>query len=53
MWDPFYVEASVYNDDYTDNRVALYYYESPTFDSYQGETPANIQTEILIGTRIN
>jgi len=34
MWDPFYIEASVYNDDFTDNRVALYYYENPTFDSY-------------------
>ena len=27
MWDPFYIEASVYNEDFTENRVALYYYE--------------------------
>ena len=52
-WDVFYVEASVYNNDFTDNRVALYYYEEPQYESYQnGETPANIQTEIFIGTKI-
>jgi len=31
-WDAFYVEASVYNEDFTDNRVALYYYEQPQFE---------------------
>ena len=52
MWDPVYVEGSVYNDDFTDNRVAIYYYEEPTYDSYSGETPANIQTEIFITIHI-
>lgn len=52
-WDPFYVEASVYNEDFTDNRVALYYYEEPKLDAYEhGETPSNIQTEIFIGLKI-
>jgi len=52
-WDAFYIEASVYEDQYTNNRVALYYYEEPTFDAYLGgETPANIQTEVFIGTHI-
>jgi len=51
--DPFYVEASVYNDDFTDNRVSLFYYEEPQYEQYEGgETPANIQTEIFIGTKI-
>ena len=52
MWDPVYVEGSVYNDDFTDNRVAVYYYEEPTYEVYSGETPANIQTEIFIKTQI-
>lgn len=52
-WEAFYVEASVYNNDFTDNQVALYYYEDPSYDAYSGETPANIQTEIMIGTKIN
>ena len=53
MWDPVYVEASVYENDFTNNRVALYYYDEPTYDHYSGgETPANIQTEIFIGTHI-
>lgn len=40
--DPVYIEASVYNDDFTENRVPLYYYEEPQYESYSGETPANI-----------
>mmetsp|Transcript_47134 Transcript_47134/g.62406 ORF Transcript_47134/g.62406 Transcript_47134/m.62406 type:complete len:196 (-) Transcript_47134:93-680(-) len=50
--DPVYIEASVYNDDFTENRVPLYYYEEPEYEHYSGETPANIQTEILIGAKI-
>ena len=42
MWDGFFIEASVYNNDFTDNRVALYYYEEPTYEVFSGETPANI-----------
>ena len=52
MWDPFHIEASVYNEDFTDNRVALYYYEDPKFETYTGETPCNIQEEIFIKTTI-
>jgi len=51
-WDPLYVEASVYNNDFTENRVPLYYYEEPQYEHYSGETPSNIQTEILIGAHI-
>jgi len=54
MWDAYYVEASVHNDDFTDNRVPLYYYEEPRYEDFLGgETPANIQTELFIGTTIN
>lgn len=43
LWDSFNVEASVYNDDFTNNRVELFYYDEPTLDkNYSGETPANI-----------
>ena len=51
-WDPLYIEASVYNNDFTENRVPLYYYEEPVYEHYSGETPSNIQTEILIGAKI-
>ena len=52
-WDAFYVEASVHNEDFTDNRVPLYFYEEPKYEEYKGgETPANIQTEIFIGASI-
>ena len=34
--------------------MPFYYYEEPTYDKYEGgETPANIQTEIFIGTKIS
>lgn len=42
MWDGFFIEASVYNNDFTDNHVALFYYEEPTYEVFSGETPANI-----------
>ena len=51
-WDALYVEASVYNNDFTENRVPLYYYQEPEYEHYSGETPSNIQTEILIGAHI-
>lgn len=55
MWDGFYIEASVYNDEFTDNRITLYYYEEPlyTLASDDAETPANIPDEIFIDTKAN
>jgi len=54
-FEPFFVEASVHNDDFTDNRVPLYFYEEPKYEDSlsAAETPANIQTEIFIGATIN
>lgn len=48
MWDPFYVEASVYNNQFTDNRIALYYYEEPTYFLPIQETAANMQESLNI-----
>ena len=31
-WDAFYVEAAVHNEDFTDNRVPLYFYEEPKYE---------------------
>lgn len=50
MWDGFYIEASVYNDEFTDNRITLFYYEEPTYTLENTETPANMQTELFISS---
>ena len=52
MWEPFFVEVSVYSDIFTDNRIELYYFEEPTYGNYSGETPANIQDELFIDTTL-
>jgi len=45
------VEASVYEDDFTQNFVNLWYYQEP---DYQGitpdETPANVETQVFVKT---
>lgn len=32
MWDGFDIEASVYSDQFTENRIKLYYYEEPNYN---------------------
>jgi hypothetical protein len=53
MWDAFYVEASVYNDQFTDNRIALHYYEEPTYSAPITETAANVQLPLYISIKPN
>lgn len=31
MWDPITINAAVYEDDFTENNVELYYYEEPEY----------------------
>lgn len=31
MWDPITLEASVYENDFTDNNIEVFYYEDPDF----------------------
>jgi hypothetical protein len=33
MWDPIMIEASVYENDFTENNVELYYYEEPAYQN--------------------
>ena len=42
MWDAFFIEASVYSDQFTTNRIPVYYYEEATYEKFYAETPANI-----------
>jgi hypothetical protein len=55
MWDGFYIEASVYNDEFTRNRILLYYYEEPVYNlsDDDSETPANLVDDIFISIKIN
>lgn len=51
MWDPITIEASVYENDFTENNVELYYYEEPDYQGLsQDEAPANIELPIFIKT---
>ena len=52
-WDEWYIEASVYSDQFTNNRVPVYFYEEATYEKFYAETPANIQLELFITAKIN
>ena len=49
--DPIYIEVSVFSDDFTENRLALYYFGDANYSSqFTSEAPANIPSEIMIET---
>lgn len=31
LWDPMYIDAAVYENDFTENNLDIYYYEDPDF----------------------
>ena len=31
LWDPINIDASVYENDFTENNVEVYYYEEPDY----------------------
>lgn len=44
-WDPMYIDALVWGDQFTKNQVEVYYYEDPTLRTANiGESPANLQS---------
>jgi len=48
-WDPFYVDASVLNDEFTRNQVELRFYEDPSLKSSNiAESPANLQSQLIL-----
>lgn len=51
MYDPIFIEASVYEDDFTENNVEIYYYQEPDFKNIStDESPANQENDIVIET---
>lgn len=43
MWDAIKISVSVYNEQYTDNNIFLYYYQEPEYKLLSNpETPSNI-----------
>lgn len=55
MWDPIEVEASVYGDQFTSNKITLQYYEEPDYtgSDHDKEAPANVQHVLMVKTKIN
>lgn len=43
LWDPITVNAAVYEDDFTENDVQVWYYDDPSYNGLsEDESPANI-----------
>jgi hypothetical protein len=54
MWDSIKISASVYDSQFTDNNIYLYYFHEPSYKLLSaGETPSNIPTDLMIQTLIN
>lgn len=48
-WDPMFIDALVWGDQFTQNQVEVYYYEDPTLRSANiAEAPANIQSQLFL-----
>lgn len=48
-WDPMYIDALVWGDQFTQNQVEVFYYEDPTLRSSNiAESPANLQSQLLM-----
>lgn len=46
-----YIDASVYENSFTENNVEVYYYEEPEYkDILADESPANVEKQIIIRT---
>ena len=51
MWDPMTIEGSVYENDFTENNVEIFYYQDPDFKNLsRDESPANQENDIIIDT---
>lgn len=48
-WDPMYIDALVWGDQFTQNQVEVFYYEDPQLKSANiAESPANLQSQLLL-----
>lgn len=51
LWDPMNLDAAVYEDDFTDNNVQVWYYQEPDYQGLSPDSaPANLETPIFIKT---
>jgi hypothetical protein len=51
LWEPINLDASVYENDFTDNGVQLWYYEDPDYKGLNiDESPANVESQVFIET---
>lgn len=45
------IEASVYENDFTENGVEVYYYEDPELiEKNIDESPANVENQVIVKT---
>lgn len=48
-WDPIYIDALVWGDQFTKNQVEMFYYEEPILKTTNiNESPANLQSQIML-----
>jgi hypothetical protein len=51
MWSPITIDAAVYEREFTDNNVEIYYYQDPDYRGLnQDEAPANTPNDIIVDT---
>lgn len=51
MWAPITIDAAVYEKDFTDDNVEIYYYQEPEYKGLnQDEAPAQTPNEIFVDT---
>lgn len=49
LWDPIHLDASVYENDFTENNVEVYYYEEPDYkELINDESPANLENQVFV-----
>jgi len=51
MWDAMNIDAAVYENDFTENNIDIYYYEEPFYEGPdKSETPGNVPTQLFTKT---
>lgn len=51
MFNAMTIEASVYENDFTENGIEVYYYQDPIYGKPSiDESPANVENQVFIPT---
>lgn len=49
LWEGIQLEAAVYESDFTENGLTIWYYEDPDYQGLnQDETPANVEALLFV-----